>query len=175
MRGASALLPAALLLAGCDARAAPSAKEVPAVQQLPLTGRVVDEAGILSDAVEHTLAQASASLERRRTDQFVVVTLPSLKGRTIEQTGLALGRGWGVGQKDKDNGVLLIVAPTERKVRIEVGYGLEPHLTNQEASAIIDRTIVPMFRSGDLEGGTVAGARAIIAELDRSPPVEPRL
>ena len=175
MRGASALLIAALFLAGCDARAvAPSGTEANAFEGPALTGRVVDRAGILSQAAERELDAASAGLERRRTDQFVVVTLPSLKGRTIEQTGLMLGRGWGIGQKSKDNGVLLIVAPQERKVRIEVGYGLEPYITNQEASAIIEKTILPRFRSSDLEQGTLAGAQAIVAELDRSPLVEPR-
>ena len=174
MRGASALLLASLLVTACDARAGSVANEQARPVKPALTGRVIDEANILSDTAEAELIQASAALEQRRTDQFVVVTLPSLKGRTIEQTGLALGRGWGIGQRGKNNGVLLLVAPDERKVRIEVGYGLEPYLTNREASAIIDQTIVPFYSSGEMEKGTLAGARAIIAELDRSPLVEAR-
>jgi len=173
LRSTFAILLAAFAAGSCDATAASSGGQGSAA--LPaLTGRIVDSADILSSSAEAGLAQASAEFERRRTDQLVVVTLPSLNGKSIEQTGMALGRSWGVGQRGKDNGVLLIVAPTERKVRIEVGYGLERALTDEEAKAIIETRILPFFRQGGLEQGTVAGAEAIVAELDRSLMVEPR-
>jgi uncharacterized protein len=140
------------------------------LQGLPaLSGRVVDQANMLSPAAEASLTTKLESLERRRTDQFVVVTLASLKGEAIEKVGLRLGRGWGIGQVGKDNGILLLVAPNERKVRIQVGYGLERAVEDQEAMAIIDQVLLPAFRAGSLEQGTLAGADAIIAELDRSP------
>ena len=96
-----------------------------------LTGRVVDEANILDPATQRAaLTQKLADLEAKSTDQVVVVTLKSLQGTSIEDYGYQLGRHWQIGQKDKNNGVLLIVAPNERKVRIEVGYGLEGTLTD---------------------------------------------
>lgn len=93
-----------------------------------LTGRVVDNAGILDTATRQQLEKLSADLEAKTTDQLVVVTLPSLQGTSIEDYGYQLGRKWQIGQKDKNNGAILIVAPNERRVRIEVGYGLEPTL-----------------------------------------------
>jgi len=95
-----------------------------------LTGRVVDDANLLSPEDEQTLTQELKDLEDKSSDQLVVVTLPSLQGYEIEDYGYQLGRHWGIGTKELDNGVLLIVAPNERKVRIEVGYGLEPILTD---------------------------------------------
>ena len=100
-----------------------------------LTGRVVDEANILNEATRATLTQKLADLEAKTTDQLVVATLKSLQGTSIEDFGYQLGRHWRIGQKDKNNGVLLIVAPNERKVRIEVGYGLEGTLTDAVAQA----------------------------------------
>jgi uncharacterized protein len=126
-----------------------------------LTGRVVDQAGILSPGVEKALASLSSELERRTTDQLVIVTLPNLDGRPIEDVGLALGRGWGIGQKEKDNGVLLVVAPNERKVRIEVGYGLERILPDERAAEIIQRDLLPRFRQSEFDQGILAGAEAI--------------
>jgi uncharacterized protein len=95
----------------------------------------------------------------------VVVTVPSLQGLTIEQFGYQLGRHWGIGQKGKDNGVLLIVAPNERKVRIEVGYGLEGTLTDALASGIIQNAILPEFRTGRFENGILQGTDAILTVL----------
>ena len=126
-----------------------------------LTGRVVDQAGIHSPQVEERLDRLSSELERRTTDQLVIVTLPSLDGRPIEDVGLALGRGWGIGQKEKDNGVLLVVAPNERRVRIEVGYGLERILPDERAAEIIQRDLLPPFRQSEFEQGILAGAEAI--------------
>ena len=91
-----------------------------------LTGRVVDQADLLDPATEQALTAKLAALEATSSDQLVVVTVSSLQDQEIEDYGYQLGRAWGIGQKEGDNGVLLIVAPTERKVRIEVGYGLIP-------------------------------------------------
>lgn len=124
-----------------------------------LTGRVVDNAGLLDNATEAQLTSDLAALEEKSTDQIVVVTLPSLQGYAIEDYGYQLGRHWAIGQKGKDNGALLIVAPTERKVRIEVGHGLEPHLTDAMSRLIIENAILPRFRRGDFQGGIVAGVR----------------
>ena len=130
-----------------------------------LTGRVVDGADLLSATEENELNADLEALEAKSTDQLVVVTLPSLQGYEIEEFGYKLGRHWGIGQKDKDNGVLLIVAPNERKVRIEVGRGLEPLLTDALTRLIIENGILPRFRSGDFAGGIAAGVSDIIAVL----------
>ena len=92
---------------------------------------------------------------------MAVVTLNTLQGYAIEDYGYQLGRAWGIGQKDKDNGVLLIVAPGERKVRIEVGRGLEPTMTDAMSSLIVHNAILPQFRQGNFAGGIEAGVRDI--------------
>ena len=130
-----------------------------------LTGRVVDDANILDAATRAALTNKLAALEAKTTDQLVVVTLKSLQGTSIEDFGVQLGRHWQIGQKDKNNGVLLIVVPSERKVRIEVGYGLESTLTNAIAHEIIERSIVPRFRAGDMAGGVANGVDDIVAVL----------
>lgn len=114
-----------------------------------LTGRVVDEAGVLDATARATLTDALAGLESKTTYQFVVVTLKSLQGTSIDDYGYQLGRRWQIGQKDKNNGVLLIVAPNERKVRIEVGYGLEDTLTDAITKFIIENSILPGFKASD--------------------------
>ena len=126
-----------------------------------LTGRVVDEANILDAATKIDLDTKLENLETKTTTQFVIVTLKSLRGRTIEEYGYQLGRHWGIGQKGSNNGVLLIVAPSERKVRIEVGYGLEGTLTDAITSVIIQSRILPRFRVNDYQGGIRACADAI--------------
>ncbi len=182
----------------------------PAVaQEFPeLTGRVVDEANILSAGTEERLADMSRAHEAETTNQVVVVTLESLRGLEVEDYGYRLGRAWGIGQseagaraadivldaagrrdeiggvqlgpdgepqvsrtdvevggEDTDNGVLLIIAPNERKVRIEVGYGLEGVLTDAISATIIQGSILPPFRSGDLETGVVRGMEDIVTVL----------
>ncbi|MBO9559466.1 MAG: TPM domain-containing protein [Caulobacter sp.] len=131
----------------------------------PLTGRVVDDANILSPQVEAELTTKLENLEKTTGRQLVVATVPSLQGYEIEDYGYQLGRAWGVGEKGTNTGALLIVAPTERKVRIEVGYGLEPILTDALSSLIIQTAILPKFKAGDLEGGVVAGTDAILQQL----------
>jgi uncharacterized protein len=126
-----------------------------------LTGRVVDEAGQLSGDDRAALTAELAEIESTSTDQVAVVTLKSLQGYTIEDFGYQLGRKWGIGQKDKDNGILLIVAPNERKVRIEVGRRLEPVMTDALSKLIIENAILPAFRRGDFPGGIRTGVRDI--------------
>jgi uncharacterized protein len=130
-----------------------------------LAGRVVDEAGLLDAAARATLTQSLAELEQKTTDQLVVVTLKSLQGTSIADYGYQLGRRWQIGQKDKSNGVLLIVAPNERKVRIEVGYGLEGTLTDAVSKLIIENSILPRFKVGDYAGGIKRGVEDIIQVL----------
>jgi uncharacterized protein len=126
-----------------------------------LTKRIVDEAGLLNGADKHAIERELETIEATSTDQVVVVTLKSLQGYPIEDFGYRLGRAWGIGQKDKDNGAILIVAPNERKVRIEVGRGLEPVLTDAMSKLIIDNAIIPEFRRGDFVAGIKAGVRDI--------------
>ena len=130
-----------------------------------LSGRVVDEANILDEATRTALTQKLADLEAKTTDQLVVVTLKSLQGTSIEDFGYQLGRHWRIGQKDKNNGVLLIVVPDERRVRIDVGYGLEGSLTDAVSRLIIENGIVPRFRANDFAGGITRGVDDIISVL----------
>lgn len=128
-----------------------------------LSGRVVDQAGILNTSEENRLTAKLKDLEDRTSIQLVVVTLSSLRGSPIEDWGLTLGRTWGIGQEGKDDGALLIVAPNDRELRIEVGYGLEGTLPDATADAIIRNVIVPRFKSGAMAGGISDGVDAIIA------------
>jgi uncharacterized protein len=134
-----------------------------------LTGRVVDEARLLSPAREAELTGKLAALERDTSDQLVVVTVNSLQGYEIEDYGYQLGRAWGIGQAGGNNGVLLIIAPEERKVRIEVGYGLEPVLTDALSALIIQNQILPSFRTGGYEAGITRGVDAIDTQLRLDP------
>jgi uncharacterized protein len=134
-----------------------------------LTGRVVDEANILDAATRIDLDTKLQDLETKTSTQFVVVTLNSLRGRTIEDYGYQLGRAWGIGQKGTNNGVMLIVAPNERKVRIEVGYGLEGTLTDAITSVIVQGSILPRFRVNDYQGGIRNGADAVLQVLAGNP------
>jgi uncharacterized protein len=142
----------------------------------PLTGRVVDEAGVLDSRTVGELTLMLADHERDTGQQVVVVTLRSLQGYTIEDYGYQLGRHWGIGQKGANNGALLIVAPKEHKVRIEVGYGLEGTLTDAISSTIIQNYILPSFKRGDYSAGIVAGTTSILSVLggnSLSPPPPP--
>jgi uncharacterized protein len=134
-----------------------------------LSGRVVDEAQVLSPEVERDLSDKLQALETRTGRQLVVATVASLQGYPIEDYGYRLGRTWGIGDKDKDDGAILLVAPNDRQVRIEVGYGLEPVLTDALSSVIIQSAILPKFRDGDISGGVVAGADAMIEQLGLPP------
>jgi len=131
----------------------------------PLTGRVVDDAHVLSPQVQADLTAKLAALEAKTSRQLVVVTLPSLGGYAIEDYGYQLLRHWGIGQKATNNGVLFIVVPSEHKVRVEVGYGLEPVLTDALSSVILQSAVLPKFRSGDVQGGIVDGTNALVDQL----------
>ncbi len=135
----------------------------------PLTGRVVDSAKLLTPDQVAALDAKLAALEQSSTRQMVVATVPSLEGYEIEDYGYRLGRAWGIGDKKENNGLLLLVAPNERKVRIEVGYGLEPIVTDALSSVVIQRKILPAFRDGDMGGGIVAGADALVDLLQLPP------
>jgi uncharacterized protein len=130
-----------------------------------LSGRVVDDANILDPPTRAALDRKLAELEAKTTDQLVVVTLKSLQGTSVEDFGVQLGRAWRIGQQNKNNGVLLIVAPSERKVRIEVGYGLEGTLTDAISRLIIENSILPRFRANDFPGGISRGVDDIIQVL----------
>jgi uncharacterized protein len=142
---------------------------LPAVAQefsVPPLARVVDQANVLSPATREQLTRLLAEHERRNSNQIVVVTLATLGGLDIADAGLRLGRAWKLGTKQNSNGVLLIVAPSERKLRIEVGYGLEGNLPDGRAFQIINTEIVPRLRAGDIEGGILKGAMAVIAAVE---------
>jgi uncharacterized protein len=130
-----------------------------------LSGRVVDEASILSDQTEETLGGWLAQLESQNGKQVVVATIGDLQGAPIEDYGYRLGRHWGIGQKDKDSGAILLVAPNQREVRIEVGYGLEGELTDALSRVIIEQQIVPAFRQGDYDTGVLNGTAAMLKTL----------
>ncbi|MBM1173009.1 TPM domain-containing protein [Microvirga arabica] len=131
----------------------------------PLTGRVVDTANLLKPEERAALEAKLKAHEDRTTDQVVVATLRSLEGYEIEDYGNRLFRHWQLGQKGKDNGALLLVAPQERKVRIEVGYGLEGALTDALSKIIITTAIAPRFQRGDFAGGIDAGIDAMLSIL----------
>ncbi|MCE7797515.1 TPM domain-containing protein [Sphingobium sufflavum] len=134
-----------------------------------LTGRVVDGANLLDPAGEQALDARLAALEKDTGRQLVVATIPDLQGRDIADYGYRLGRVWGIGAKGRNDGALLIVAPNERRVRIEVGYGLEGVLTDATSALIIANAITPRFKAGDFPGGITAGVEEIGALLKLTP------
>jgi uncharacterized protein len=142
------------------ATAATAAPALPA-----LSGRVVDQAEILAPDVEAGLDAKLAALEAKTTDQLVVATVKSLAGYDIQDYGVQLGRAWGIGQKGKNNGVILLVAPSEHKVGFEVGYGLEGTLTDALTQVIIQNAILPRFRANDFPGGITRGVDDTIQVL----------
>ncbi|KAA9020897.1 TPM domain-containing protein [Sphingobium limneticum] len=162
----SAILMGLMLLGGCgaDAQAPKAAME--------LTGRVVDQANLIDDGLESQLTARLLRLERETGVQMVIATTPSLGGRTIKAYGLDLANAWGVGSKARNDGLVLLVAPVERKVRIEVGYGLEAGMTNALCDEIIQRSIVPHFRTGDMPGGILTGTDAIISAIAKQRPAQ---
>jgi uncharacterized protein len=131
-----------------------------------LSGRVVDQAQILSPQVERKLDQLLAAHESETSNQVVVASVASLEGYDIADYAVRLGRAWALGQKDRDNGALLLVAPNEREVRIEVGYGLEGALPDATAFSIVQNEILPRFRRNDYDGGALAGVAAILGAIE---------
>jgi uncharacterized protein len=130
-----------------------------------LTGRIVDQANIIPAATRAAIEQKLADLEAKSGIQLVVATVTSLEGQEIEPYANALFRTWKLGQKEKNNGVLLLVAPKEHRVRIEVGYGLESTLTDALSKVIISNAIAPRFKTGDYAGGISRGVDDIITVL----------
>ena len=138
-----------------------------------LTGRVVDNAQMIEPAVREQLTQQLQAHEKATGEQLVVVTLPNLQGTDIADFGYQLGRYWGIGQKDKNTGALLIVARDDRKLRIEVGYGLEDRLTDAQSSVIINQVITPAFKTGNFSKGISDGVAAMLVVLGGNPLDEP--
>ncbi len=153
----SCVLVASLLTAASAA----SALDVP-----PLTGRIVDLAHVLSNSTVESLTAQLAAHETQSSNQVAVLIVPSLEGESLEEFSHLVATTWKLGQKGTDNGVLLLVAMKERKVRIEVGYGLEGVLTDARSAHIIRNEIVPRFRAGDMAGGVTGGIDAIIKTIE---------
>jgi uncharacterized protein len=154
--------PLALLL--CWAFAAFADVAVP-----PLSGRVVDQTGTLSSGDVASLTQTLKNLEARKGSQVAVLIVPTTAPETIEQFSIRVAEAWKIGRKKIDDGALLVVAKNDRKLRIEVGYGLEGALNDATAKRIIDEVITPRFRNGDFAGGISAGVGRIIGVIDGEP------
>jgi len=152
---------AILLIAACAVFVSTLyALEVPA-----LKGRVNDYAGILSDMAERQLESMLSELEQTDSTQIVVLTIPSLEGDSLEDFSVRVAEAWKIGSADNDNGAILIVSKRDRKIRIEVGYGLEGKLTDLMAGRIIRNVIGPHFKTGDFDGGMVQGVDAMIGTV----------
>ena len=132
----------------------------------PLTGRIVDVAHLLPTDLAASLAAELAAHEARTGNQVALLTLPSLEGEPLEEFSHRVATTWKLGQKGTDNGVLILVVPNDRKVRIEVGYGLEGTLTDLKSSRIIREEMVPRFRNGDFSGGIAAGVKAVLGTIE---------
>ena len=135
----------------------------------PLSGRVVDQAHLLTPAQTAELTNKSEALEKQTGRQFVVATVSSLQGFAIEDYAYRLGRYWKIGSAKANDGVLLVVAPSERKVWIATGYGAGGFLTDAVSGVIIREVILPRFKAGDMGGGIEAGSDAIIKQMSLSP------
>lgn len=154
---------ACLALAWLVVLAALSPPAATALDVPKLKGRVNDLAGMLDAQTAARIEAELAAFEASDSTQVVVLTIPSLEGENIEEYAIKTAQGWGLGQKGKDNGVLLLVAKNDRQVRIEVGRGLEGPLTDALAGRIVDQVIVPKFKAGDVPGGVSQGVSSIIA------------
>ena len=128
-------------------------------------GWVSDFAGIMSNETKAQISDLCTSIEKATGAEIAVVTVPSLEGMVVEEYAVKLFKEWGIGKKGKDNGVLFLIAPNERKTRIEVGYGLEPVITDGRAGEIIRETVIPFFKAGDYDQGILQGSRQIAALL----------
>src|ERR1700737_961092 len=135
----------------------------------PLTGRVVDQTGTLSSGDIDRLTQTLKNLELRKGSQVAVLIVPTTQPETIEQFSIRVADAWKIGRKKIDDGAILVVAKDDRRLRIEVGYGLEGALPDVTTKRIIDEIITPKFRSGDFSGGISAGVDRIIGVIDGEP------
>ena len=134
-----------------------------------LTGRVVDNAEILKPATREAITATLKAHEQATGDQIAVLTVPTLGGEAVEEYAVKVFESWKLGQKGKDNGVLVVVVPQDRKMRIEVGYGLEGTLTDVAASRIIRNVMTPQFKAGDFDRGIADGVTAILGQLEGKP------
>jgi uncharacterized protein len=158
------------LAAAAAASALPAPAAAAAAKEVPfLSGRVVDEAGLLSAAARQRIDGELAALERETGDQVAVLVVQSLGGEPVEEYSVRVAQAWKLGRKGKDNGILLLISRDDRKLRIEVGYGLEGTLTDLRSNEIIDQVIRPRFRQGDLDGGVEQGVDAIVKVLHGQP------
>lgn len=139
----------------------------------PLTGRVVDQTATLTSEQRATLEQTLRALEARKGSQIAVLIVPTTGPETIEQYSLRVVEQWKLGRKNVDDGAILVVAKTDRALRIEVGYGLEGALNDATSKRIISETITPRFTQGDFYGGIAAGVDQIIRVIDGEPLPEP--
>lgn len=146
--------------------AAPAAAQDMAIPYL--SGRVVDQAAILSTQARERLAAMAQAHERASGNQIVVLTVPTLGGKSVEDYAVRVFEEWKIGSRELDNGVLILVVPQDRRVRIEVGYGLEGTLTDATASRIIRDLMTPRFREGNYDVGIEAGVTAVIQILEGS-------
>jgi uncharacterized protein len=140
----------------------------------PLTGRVVDQTGTLSSGDIAALSQKLKDFEARKGSQIAVLIVPTTAPEEIEQYSIRVAEAWKIGRKKVDDGAILLVAKNDRKLRIEVGYGLEGALTDVTSQRIIDEIITPKFRSGDFAGGISAGVDRIIGVIDGEPLPAPK-
>jgi uncharacterized protein len=131
-----------------------------------LTGRVVDDAEVLRPETRQKLAALLKAHEERTTNQVVVLTVPSLEGESVEDYARQVFEAWKLGRKDKDNGVLILVAPSDRRMRIEVGYGLEGTLPDAVAGRIVRNQMTPRFKANDFDGGITDGVESVVAVLE---------
>jgi uncharacterized protein len=172
MRKLTRLLCASLLVLGaCDGQASQSvhANEEAAGAAEPdlSTARtwVTDAANIIDGGQEVRLTQQLQQLERKTGHQMVVVTVPTLAGQAVQEYTISLARRWRIGRREHNDGLMVLVAPNERKVRIEVGTGLEQVVTNSFAATVIQNDMIPRFREGDYGAGVSAGVAKLISRL----------
>ena len=158
---------AALAAALCVLPCAVGAK----VAEVPfLTGYVVDNAEIVKSDTRRRLTELLRAHEQKTTNQVAVLTVPTLHGESVEEFAVRVFEQWKLGGKSKDNGVLVVVVPQDRRMRIEVGYGLEGTLTDAAAGRIIRDVMAPRFRQGDYDGGILQGVAAVLAQLEGKAP-----
>lgn len=150
------------------------ATPVLALEVPPLEGRINDRAGILSAETKKQLTETLAAFEKKSSHQIAVLLIPSLEGESLEDYSIRVASAWKIGQKGVDNGILLLIARDDHKMRIEVGYGLEGSLTDARSSEIIRNDIAPHFKQNDFDGGVTAGLQSIMAAVESSPLSEPR-
>ena len=158
----------AALVAGSFAAGAAVEAEIPY-----LTGRVVDTAGMLSEADEAELTQQLENLEKATSAQVVVLTIDTLGGEAIEDYSLRVAETWKLGQEGRDDGVLFLIVRDDRKMRLEVGYGLEPMLTDALSRRILSEVVTPKFRAGDYPAGIEAGVGAVVSVVEGNPDAVP--